>query len=327
MLTKSQREELFHSVDLRALTGRPVPRRANDAVRVDCPVHGGKNDLAIFPDHAYCFSAKCGWTGRAFDVAAILLGYYDKQDPMWPSKCFKPVMETLQRLKAGYVKPLMVRQEPPTEAQLEDLWVGARHNTEIEDLKRVDRWRGWPEGTANEYKLALTTTAIMIPVFNSKERLVSIRYRIRPKLESKERPKYWGVSGANDAHIMFGGNNLPKNTGKVLVLVEGEFDTISSQLAGVPTLNFINGAGWKDGREVIIAALLRRFERVLVAYDQDEAGYEGASALANNAMRLPDILRGRVMPVTWNADLGKDPNEFVKKQGVAAWRTLIKEAL
>lgn len=318
MLTQSQREELFNSVDLRKLTGQPVPNRASKAVRVDCPVHGGKGDLAIFPDHAFCYSAKCGWRGGAFDTAAILLGHYSKTDVMWPSKSFKPVMDTLYKLKAGYVKPVETPIEPPTAAQLAVILASAGESHA--ELRKIDKWRGWPEGTASTYRLGMTKSAIAIPVFDSKERLVSIRYRIRPALESKERPKYWGVEGANDPNILYGGFTMPPNKGKLLVLVEGEFDTISSQLAGVPTLNFINGAGWKDGRETVTEKLLNKFQRVVVAYDQDEAGGKGSYEI-EYAMQTD-----RIQTLLWDKDLGKDPGEYVKKNGVAAWKAMVLKA-
>lgn len=319
MLTKSQKEELFSSVDLRRLTGQPVPQRVSKAVRVDCPVHGGVNDLAVFPDHAFCYSAKCGWRGDAFDTAAILLGVYSKQDPMWPSKNFGTIIKTLQQLKAGYQKPVMEKPvEPPTEAQLEQLLQSG--SDDLEDQAKIDKWRGWPEYTASKYGLRVGKSAIYIPVRNSKGTLVTIRHRIRPALEQKDRPKYWGVEGANDPNILYGGFTLPTNKGKLLVLVEGEFDTISSQLAGVPTLNFINGAGWKEGREEVVTKLLRKFERIVVAYDQDDAGRKGTEALLMHAPENSLVL------LAWNKDLGKDPGEYVKKNGVQSWRTLLIQA-
>ena len=328
MMSPEERADLFSHVDLRRLTGKPVPQRANASVRVDCPVHGGKNDLAIFRDHGFCFSATCGWSGGAFDTAAILMGLYSKTDVLWTSKHYHTIIAKLKQLREGFVEPEQEQVQAPTAAELEDKWVRAVNNTSIVDLSRIDRWRGWPDGTSLKYKLALTGAAIMIPVFDSKEVLRTLRYRVRPKLESDDRPKYWGTAGANEESVLYGGLTMPKNTGKVVVLVEGEFDTISSQLARVPTLNFINGAGWKDGRRGAVERLLKRFETIVVAYDQDEGGWNGVTGYTtqrgNRVPGLVDVVPAeRLKAAMWDPRKGKDPNEYITKNGEASWRDLI----
>lgn len=331
-MNKEQREELFRSVDLRRLTGQPVPRRAGASVRVDCPVHGGKGDLAIFSDHAYCFSTQCGWSGRAFDTAAILMGLYDKHNPLWPSQHFSTIIENLRRLKEGYTAPVEEPENIPTEAELTDLLIKATPSVAT-DLLRIDKWRGWPEGTAIKYRLGLTSNAIVIPVLRSDGKLLTLRYRIRPKLESADRPRYWGTPGLNSQSFLYGGHTMPKNNRKVLVLVEGEFDTISSQLAGVPTLSFTNGAGWKDDREEIVRKLLDKFQTILVAYDRDEGGANGMYGYTSGTMprikKVPGILTAfpdasRIRELVWDPALGKDPNEYIKRNGVESWRQLVK---
>lgn len=333
-LTKQEREELFRSVDLRRLTGQPVPKRHDQAVRVRCPVHDEKgqgNDLGIFPDHCYCFSAKCGYRARAFDTAAILLGLYSRDDPMWPSKAFETVIQKLRDLRDGHGAPEVVETTPPTSEELQSLLDGMGDN--IEDQCRIDTWRGWPPYTASEYGLRLTSTAIAIPVRRSDGKLMTIRYRIRPKLESPERPRYWGTPGLNNQSFLYGGYTMPKNSGKVVVLVEGEFDTISSQCAGVPTLCALNGAGYKEDRADILDRLLTKFERVVIAYDQDEGGQRGVYGFnTESGRRVPGLISDdrpnpNVLVANWNPSLGKDPGEYIKKNGAKAWQSLIRATL
>lgn len=338
-MKEAERDAIYEKVDLRRLTGQRVPARVNSSVRVDCPVHGGKNDLAIFKDHAFCFSVACGWSGGPFDTAAILLGYYSKTDVLWPNKHFNDIMNKLKALAVEEYTP-EPEPEPPTETEL--LEVVKRYcptqGEPLRELYKIDRWRGWPDGTAYSRMLGLTKHSIVIPVFNSKGKLLTLRYRVRPSFEDPDKPKYWGTVGLNDQNILYGGYTMPPNKGRVVLLVEGEFDTISSQLAGVPTLNFINGAGWKEGRAEVLQALHKRFKTIVIAYDQDEGGNRGVygyttnrgnkvPGLLNNKEWFVDVSKNSVRNLSWNARLGKDPNEFIKRNGTQAWRNLILKAL
>lgn len=325
MLTKQERNDLFNSVDLRYLSGKQVPRSADQSVRIDCPIHGGKGDLGIFTNHAYCFSAKCGWSGGAFDTAAILLGLYSKSDPLWPSRHFKSIISKLQELKAGYVEPEVRAVLPPTESEMEKLLTKFTNT----DVDWIDEWRGWPSGTASKAGLRCNRSAIAIPVRRSDGKLLTIRYRILPDFDDGTRPKYWGTAGANDDTILYGGNTLLSNKGSCIVLVEGEFDTLASQSAMVPTLSFANGAGWRPERRVRLDALLRKFQRLVIAYDQDAAGNNGVFGYTTpNGKQRPGLLSGvsdsrRISVAKWDPALGKDPNEFIKRNGAREWRHLI----
>ncbi|MBQ9016501.1 MAG: DNA primase [Firmicutes bacterium] len=103
-----------------------------------------------------------------------------------------------------------------------------------------------------------------------------------------------------------------------IVLVEGYMDVISLYQSGIRNVCASLGTALTENQ----ARLIRRYTRnVILSYDADEAGQ-------NAAMRGIDILyqeelRPRVLRVTD----GKDPDEFVKKNGRSAFAELMDQAL
>lgn len=312
-MTDSEREELFRSVDLRVLTGRPVPRRPNASVRTDCPIHGGRGDLGIFRDHSFCFSAKCGWRGRAFDTAAILLGLYSNSDPLWPSKAYGTVITKLRDLAAGQDSPR--EREGVAAPSREQLERWTEQATGRISLDRFARWRGIPRRGLERYRLGKYAGNLAIPVLDKDGKVVNIRYR-RP---DDGEPRYWGVPGLNQS-LIYGEATIPANpwkwAGRVLALVEGELDTVALQQIGIPAIAFTNGAGWKNERQALLDSL--EFDWLVSLLDRDEAGHDsvhGYTTLRGNF--VPGLKQAlgtqahKLIEVPWPKAWGKDPNEVV----------------
>lgn len=102
------------------------------------------------------------------------------------------------------------------------------------------------------------------------------------------------------------------------ILVEGYMDVISLYQNGVRNVSASLGTALTENQ----ARLLKRYtDNVVLSYDADQAG-------VNAALRGLDILhREKIKVRVLHVSDGKDPDEFVKKNGKNAFMMLIKQAL
>ncbi len=102
------------------------------------------------------------------------------------------------------------------------------------------------------------------------------------------------------------------------ILVEGYMDVISLYQSGVRNVSASLGTALTENQ----ARLLKRYtEHVILSYDADQAGI-------NAALRGLDILHKEKLNVrVLHISEGKDPDEFVKKNGKSAFMELVREAL
>ena len=102
------------------------------------------------------------------------------------------------------------------------------------------------------------------------------------------------------------------------ILVEGYMDVISLYQHGVRNVSASLGTALTENQ----AAMLKRYtNNVVLCYDADEAGQ-------NAALRGMDILHKAGFRVkVFHVSDGKDPDEFIKKNGKEAFLKLVKNAL
>ena len=160
---------------------------------------------------------------------------------------------------------------------------------------------------------------VIFPIQNTGGKVIGFGGRIigdgEPKyLNSQESPvfrKKYNLYGLN-----LSGAEARKED--AIVLVEGYMDVVSLYQSGVRNVSASLGTALTENQ----ARLIRRYTKnVILSYDADQAGQ-------NAAMRGLDILyredcRAKVLKVTE----GKDPDEFVKKNGRRAFQELIENAL
>ena len=160
---------------------------------------------------------------------------------------------------------------------------------------------------------------VIFPIMNTSGKVIGFGGRIVGDGE----PKYLNSqeSGVFQKKYNLYGLNL---TGKdvrnedSIVLVEGYMDVVSLYQHGIRNVSASLGTALTENQ----ARLIKRYTKnVILSYDADQAGQ-------NAAFRGLDILyaegcRARVLKVTD----GKDPDEFVKKNGKAAFRELMQNAV
>jgi len=160
---------------------------------------------------------------------------------------------------------------------------------------------------------------VMFPIINTRGKVIGFGGRA----VGDATPKY--LNSAESA-IFFKKNNLyglnltrqDINKENCVILVEGYMDVVSLYQHGVRNVAATLGTALTESQADM---LLRYTKNVILAYDSDQAGQAAA-------LRGMDILhrKGCKVKVLHVTD-GKDPDEFIKKNGKAAFLTLLQEAV
>ena len=159
---------------------------------------------------------------------------------------------------------------------------------------------------------------VMFPIINTRGKVIGFGGRVL----DDGTPKYLNSPESSiflKKMNLFGLNLTRQDINKkdCAILVEGYMDVISLYQAGVRNVSASLGTALTEQQ----AAMLKRYTKnVILCYDSDSAGRAAA-------LRGMDILRAagcnvKVMHVTD----GKDPDEFVKKNGAEAFYALTKTA-
>ena len=160
---------------------------------------------------------------------------------------------------------------------------------------------------------------VMIPIADERGRIVGFGGRVL----DDSKPKYLNTKETvlfNKRRLLFGldrSHRAISQEGRAIV-VEGYMDAISVFDAGVR--NVVASLGTAFTQEHC-KKLLRYAKEIDFCYDSDEAGQ-------NATVRALTIARdtGAVVKVIIVPD-GKDPDEYIRKHGAAAFQTLIEHAL
>lgn len=160
---------------------------------------------------------------------------------------------------------------------------------------------------------------VIFPIINTRGKVIGFGGRIVGDGE----PKYLNSQESSifkKKYNLYGLNLTGAEVRKqdAIILVEGYMDVVSLYQAGVRNVSASLGTALTENQ----VKLIKRYTRnVILSYDADQAGQQAA-------MRGLDILYGencaaRVLKVTD----GKDPDEFIKKNGRKAFLQLADEAL
>lgn len=160
---------------------------------------------------------------------------------------------------------------------------------------------------------------VIFPIMNTAGKVIGFGGRIIGEGE----PKYLNSPESSifqKKNNLYGLNLARKsvNAEDSIILVEGYMDVISVYQAGVRNVSASLGTALTENQ----ARLIKRYTKnVILSYDADQAGQQAA-------FRGLDILyqadcRAKVLRVTD----GKDPDEFIKKNGRNAFLELTKQAM
>lgn len=161
---------------------------------------------------------------------------------------------------------------------------------------------------------------VMFPIINTGGKVIGFGGRA---ISDDDEPKYLNSSESGifrKKNNLYGLNISRQAAGKTrnIILVEGYMDVISLFQSGVENVAASLGTALTENQ----ASLLKRYvDEVILSYDSDAAGRKAA-------LRGIEVLRNENVKVkVLHVTDGKDPDEYVKKNGRKAFLDLIDGAL
>ena len=163
---------------------------------------------------------------------------------------------------------------------------------------------------------------IMFPIKNTFGNIVGFSARILPKFDDGKTGKYINSPETDVYHkgkILFGYNEAKKSIAekREVIIVEGQMDLIMSHQAGVTNVVAVSGTSITDDH----IKILKRFaDRVLLSFDQDEAGEK-----AMNRSALLALYGGLDVFIIPKKEGVKDTADLIKDYGGEVWQELINK--
>ena len=160
----------------------------------------------------------------------------------------------------------------------------------------------------------------MFPIINIRGNVVGFSGRAMPG-EDKQGGKYVNTSDTpvyKKSNNLFGMNFAKNHCAESIILVEGNMDVISLHQAGFKNAVAPLGTAFTEEQANLLA---RYTKEVLLTMDADEAGQKAIKRASEILEKTG--LKTRVISIPD----GKDPDEFIKKNGPDRFRALIEGAV
>lgn len=347
-------DEIKSRCNIVDVIGRVVPlKKAGSNYKGICPFHNEKTPSFVVSETKQIFTCfGCGATG---DVLTFVMRYYNIEfraavemlakeygidiRGAFKSSGDKEQLYELNRLAARFFyRALRQRANPGytymkergideetmnrfgigyADAQWDSLFSYLKEQG-IEESRMLELGLVSKSGDGRERYFDKFRNRVIFPIMNTGGKVIGFGGRIIGKGE----PKYLN---SPESAVFLKKNNLYglNLTGRevrnndAIILVEGYMDVVSLYQSGVRNVSASLGTALTENQ----ARLIRRYTKnVILSYDADAAG-------KNAALRGLDILygadcRARVLTVTD----GKDPDEFIKKNGKKAFIRLVENA-
>ena len=160
---------------------------------------------------------------------------------------------------------------------------------------------------------------VMFPIFDTRGNVAA--FGGRALVDDKNIPKYLNSAETQVFHktdMLFALNYAKNSKADYFILCEGYMDVISMHQAGFDSAVASLGTSLTEKQANLISRLGKK--EVILSYDSDEPGQK-ASARGINLLSAAGV-RARVLKI----DGAKDPDEFIKKYGADAFRSIIEKA-
>ena len=161
---------------------------------------------------------------------------------------------------------------------------------------------------------------VIFPIINTSGKVIGFGGRA---IDAEDNPKYLNSAESKifqKKYNLYGLNISRQSVGKegFIILVEGYMDTIALYQSGIENVAASLGTALTENQ----AKLIKRYTKdVILSYDADGAGRAAA-------LRGLDILRTEECKVkVLHVTDGKDPDEYIKKNGKQAFLKLVENAL
>ncbi len=161
---------------------------------------------------------------------------------------------------------------------------------------------------------------VMFPIINIRGNVVGFSGRALPG-DEKAGGKYVNTSDTpvyKKGENLFGMNFAKNNCAEQVIIVEGNMDAVSLHQAGVTNTVAAFGTGFTKEQVNLIS---RYTKEVVLMFDSDEAGQKAVRRASEQLKNSGLSVKVVVIPD------GKDPDEFIKKQGPERFKALLKGAV
>lgn len=328
-----------------------------------CPFHNEKTaSFTVSPDKGFFYCFGCGAGGNVFKFLSLIenISYFEaiklqaqRLGMDLPTRKFSPEEERRRREEKALLKANELAQDFYHEcltkaAQGSDgrKYLAGRGITAdtIETFKlgyAPDEWdnilsRLTRQGYAPQQLVSAGLVAarknsagfydrfrgrVMIPITNVFGHVVGFGGRILTS-EDESTPKYLNTPETalfNKRNLLFGldKSNRAINAAGAAIVVEGYMDAISLYSAGIQNVVATLGTAFTVEHAKLI---LRYARKIIFCYDSDEAGQRAT------IRALPIVQQAGAAVFVIKVPDGKDPDEFIRKHGKAAFEELITRA-
>jgi len=164
---------------------------------------------------------------------------------------------------------------------------------------------------------------VIFPIIDLRGNVIAFGGRIidNTEIDGYKPPKYLNSSDTpvfNKGRNLFSLNLAKKDADMQCILCEGYLDVISVYKSGVPNIVATLGTALTEDQAKL---LLKYTNEILLCYDSDEAG----QAATLRAINIINSVGGKCRIMRLKGS--KDPDEYINKYGVSAFKDVINNAL
>lgn len=164
---------------------------------------------------------------------------------------------------------------------------------------------------------------IIYPIIDLRGNVIGFGGRIlndKPRADGRKPAKYLNTSNTpvfDKGRNLFSLNLAKKNADNKLILCEGYMDVISVYQAGITNIVATLGTALTENQAKL---LLKYCREIYICYDSDEAGQKAT----RRAIDIINSVGGKARVIEMSG--AKDPDEYIKANGVEMFRSLIDNA-
>jgi len=163
---------------------------------------------------------------------------------------------------------------------------------------------------------------IMFPISDASGRIVGFSGRILPEFEEEEGAKYINNPETltyDKSKVLYGFDRakMPIRQKDACVAVEGQMDLLMSHQAGMTNTVAVSGTALTEKH---LTAIKRLTDKIIFAFDADQAGIAAAQKGFNSALALGMEVRIAKLPK------GSDPADIIK-ENPSAWEKTISKSM
>ena len=165
---------------------------------------------------------------------------------------------------------------------------------------------------------------VIFPIIDLRGNVIGFGGRIitdRVLANGKKPAKYLNTSNTlvyDKGRNLFSLNLAKKANARKLILCEGYMDVISVYQAGIPNVVATLGTALTENQAKL---LMKYCDEILICYDSDEAG----QTATRRAIDVINSVGGRARVISMSG--AKDPDEYIKANGVEMFKRLVENAL